>query len=313
VEAKDVKRVAVIGAGVMGHAIAQVFAAAGIETRMADAKQAVLDRALPLIGANLKTLAEYGKIKPADIPAILGQIRPTADLAEAVNGADFVLEAVLEVPDIKKKLFAQVEQFCPARAVLASNSSGLDIFGLIELRNPARFVAAHWFAPPHIIPLVEVAPGPKTSPETVRFTAELMERIGKRPLILKKFFQRYIVNRLQHAMIPVIMEMIENGLASPEEIDYAVKTTLGIRLPIVGVAQSMDFNGLRVVRDVCRSLGIQSSLLEERVEQGHLGPASSKGIYDYGGRTEEEVLRKRDILFLKMIDHLEEIEAFKPV
>jgi 3-hydroxybutyryl-CoA dehydrogenase len=312
-EAKDVKKVAVIGAGVMGHSIAQVFAAAGIETGLMDVKADLLPQALKLVGANLKTLAEYGKIKQADIPAIVKRIHPTTDLAEAVRGAEFVLEAVLEVPEIKKKLFAQLDQSCSEQTILASNSSGLDIFNLIEIRNPSRFVAAHWFAPPHIIPLVEVAPGPRTSPEAVQFTTGLMERIGKRPVVLKKFFQRYIVNRLQHAMIPVIIDMIENDWASPEDIDYAVKTTLGIRLPIVGVAQSMDFNGLRVVRDVCRSLGIKSRLLEERVEQGYLGPVSSKGIYDYGGRSEEEILRKRDILYLKMIDHLEKIEAFKPV
>ena len=312
-EAKDVKRVAIIGAGVMGHSIAQVFATAGIETNLMDIKADLLPQALKLVKANLKTLAEYGRIKRGDIPAIVRRIHPTTDLAEAVRGVDFVLEAVLEVPDIKKKLFQQLNASCSEQTVLASNSSGLDIFNLIEIRNPSRFVAAHWFAPPHIIPLVEVAPGPKTSPEAVQFTAKLMERIGKRPVVLKKFFQRYIVNRLQHAMIPVIIDMIENDWASPEDIDYAVKTTLGIRLPIVGVAQSMDFNGLRVVRDVCRSLGIKSRLIEERVEQGYLGPVSSKGIYDYGGRSEEEILRKRDMLYLKMIDHLEKIEAFKPV
>jgi 3-hydroxyacyl-CoA dehydrogenase len=312
-EAKDVKRVAIIGAGVMGHSIAQVFATAGIETNLMDIQADLLPQALKLVKANLKTLAEYGRIKPGDIPAIVRRIHPATDLAEAVRGVDFVLEAVLEVPDIKKKLFQQLNASCSEQTVLASNSSGLDIFNLIEIQNPSRFVAAHWFAPPHIIPLVEVAPGPKTSPAVVKFTAKLMERIGKRPLVLKKFFQRYIVNRLQHAMIPVIIDMIENDWACPEDIDYAVKTTLGIRLPIVGVAQSMDFNGLRVVRDVCRSLGIKSRLIEERVEQGYLGPVSSKGIYDYGGRSEEEVLRKRDMLYLKMIDHLEKIEAFKPV
>src|SRR5512139_737036 len=169
-EAKDVKKVAVIGAGVMGHSIAQVFAAAGIETGLMDVKADLLPQALKLVEANLKTLAEYGKIKQADIPAIVKRIHPTTDLPEAVRGAEFVLEAVLEVPEIKKNLFAQLDQSCPEQTILASNSSGLDIFNLIEIRNPSRFVAAHWFAPPHIIPLVEVAPGPKTSPEAVQLT-----------------------------------------------------------------------------------------------------------------------------------------------
>jgi 3-hydroxybutyryl-CoA dehydrogenase len=107
--------------------------------------------------------------------------------------------------------------------------------------------------------------------------------------------------------------MLENGWATPEDIDLAVKTSLGIRLPVVGVIQSWDFNGLNLVNDVLKSQGKNIPLIADKVKQGHLGASTSKGIYDYGGRTEAEILRKRDELFFKMLDHLEKIGAFEPV
>jgi 3-hydroxybutyryl-CoA dehydrogenase len=310
---EKVKRVAVIGAGTMGHSIAQVFAACGIEVNLADVKQEILDRAKGLMKANLKTLVEHGKVKEKDIPSILGRIHTTTDIMAAARGTDFVLEAVVEIPEVKKKVFKQLDEACGEQMILASNTSGLDIFKIIEVRNPSRTVVTHWFAPPHIIPLVEVAPGPETSPEVLQFTARLMERIGKKPVVMRQFVQRCIVNRIQNAIILATLEILENNWATPEEIDRAMKSSLGIRLPIVGVVQSMDFNGLNLVNDVLKSIGKKIPLIEENVKQGHLGPSTSKGLFDYGGRSEEEILRKRDTLYLKLLDFLESQGAFKPV
>lgn len=310
---QNVKRVAVIGAGVMGHSIAQVFAQAGILVHLVDLKNDLLAHALKLVKSNLQTLADYGRVSPQKIPAILDRIRPTTDLAAAVGEVDFVLEAVAEIPKVKKKVFAQLEAACPENVVLASNTSGLEIFKIIEVKNPSRLVVTHWFAPPHIIPLVEVAPGPATAPGVLQFAAELMERIGKKPLVMKQFIQRFIVNRIQNAIVRTALEMITNGWATPEQIDLAVKTSLGIRLPIVGVVQSLDFTGLNLIHDMTKGTGTENPLIEEKVRQGHLGVSTSKGIYDYGGRSEEEILRKRDLLYLKVLDFLENLEAFKPV
>ena len=311
--AQEVKRVAVIGAGTMGHSIAQVFAQAGIEVNLVDIKKNLLDHALQLVKGNLETLASLGRLKAGGIPDILSRVHTTTDLAAAAKGVDFALEAAVEIPEVKKNIFKELERFCPPGAVLASNTSGLDLFNVIEMKDPSRVVIAHWFAPPHIIPLVEVVPGPNTSPAVLQATADLMKRIGKKPVLMKQFVQRFIVNRIQNAIMLTVLEMIENNWASPEEIDLAVKTSLGIRLPIVGVMQSMDFNGLNLVNDVLKSQGRIIPLINEKVKQGHLGPSTSKGIYDYQGRTEVEILRKRDELFFKMLDHLESIGAFKPV
>ena len=310
---KNVKRVAVIGAGVMGHSIAQVFAQAGILVQLVDLKNDLLVHALKLVKSNLQTLADCGRVSPQKIPAILDRIHPTIDLAAAVREVDFVLEAVAEIPKVKKKVFAQLEAACPENVVLASNTSGLEIFKIIEVKNPSRLVVTHWFAPPHIIPLVEVVPGPATTPDVLQFAAGLMERIGKKPLVMKQLVQRFIVNRVQNAIVRTVLEMITNGWATPEQIDLAVKTSLGIRLPIVGVVQSLDFTGLNLIHDMTKGTATENPLIEEKVRQGHLGASTSKGIYDYGGRSEEEILRKRDLLYLKMLDYLEGLEAFKPV
>jgi len=312
-DAEKVKRVAVIGAGTMGHSIAQVFAACGIEVNLADVKKEILDHALRLVKGNLKTLVEYGKVKEREVPSILGRIHATTDIAAAAKGTDFVLEAVVEVPEIKKKVFKLLDEACGEEAVLASNTSGLEVFKIIEVRNPSRTVVTHWFAPPHIIPLVEVVPGPETSPAVLQFAAKLMKRIGKKPVVMRQFVQRFIVNRIQNAIILTALEMLENNWATPEEIDLAVKSSLGVRLPIVGVLQSLDFNGLNLVNDVLKSIGKKIPLIEEKVKQGHLGPSASKGLYDYGGRSEEEILRKRDTLYLKLLDFLESQGAFNPI
>lgn len=310
---KSIKSAVVVGAGVMGHSIAQVFAQSGIEVRLVDLDDKTLERAANLVRSNLETLAEFGRVSSNEISAILARIHPYTDLAPAAEGVDFAVEAVVEVPDVKKEIFTQLEEFCPQDTILASNTSSLDVFGIAQIKSPQRMVVAHWFAPPHIIPLVEVAPGPETSPEVVSFTAGLMERLGKKTVVMKEFVPSFIVNRIQLNIAQAVWEMLEKGWATPEEIDLAVKLSLGIRLPVVGVVQTSDFTGLDLLFDIMKSRGAVSPLVEEKVRQGHLGAKTSKGIYDYGGRTEPEILKKRDERYLKMLEHLERINAFEPI
>ena len=206
-----------------------------------------------------------------------------------------------------------MDQFCPGNTVIASNTSSLDIFSIAQITRPERLVVAHWFAPPHIIPLVEVVPGPETLPEVATFTANLMERLGKKTVTMKNFVPSFIVNRIQRSISQAVWEMLEKGWATPEEIDLAIKLSLGIRLPVVGVVQTSDFTGLDLIYDIMKGGGRVSPLVEEKVKQGHLGVKTSKGVYDYGGRSEVEILKKRDQRYLKLLDHLERMEAFEPV
>lgn len=309
----NIKKASVIGAGVMGHSIAQVFAQKGVETRLIDLDQKMLDHAIKLIKSNLETLAEFGKVSKSDIPGIIKNIHPTTDLASGCKDTDFAVEAINETIEAKKKIFALMEKHCPPKAILASNSSSLYIYDFIEIQDPGRLIVTHWFAPAHIIPLVEIVPGPKTSQEATNATAGFHKDMGKMPLVFKGLNGPSLVNKFQDIMTLPLWETVEKGWATPAEIDIAVKAVMAIRLPVVGVAQRLDFTGLDTVLDITRGFGFNNPTVEGIVKEGNLGVKSGKGIYDYGGRSEEQILRDRDIKYLKMLKCLEELDAFKPV
>lgn len=312
---RGVERCLVVGAGTMGHAIAQVFAQAGIEVDLIDVNEDKLGHAMGLVRANLELLSACGRIPVKEIPEVIARIHPavTAQLEIIAKRADFVVEAVSEIPEVKKEVFSQLDCYCRKETVLASNTSTLNIFKICSVEHPERLLVAHWFAPPYIIPLVEVAPGPKTPRELVIFTAGLLQRVGKKPLVLKEYVPALIVNRIQNSIARVVWELLEKNWATVEQIDIAVKTSLGIRLPIVGVVQSMDFTGLELAADIMRVYGGVTPVLAEKIAKGHLGVKTSKGFYDYGERSEEEILAQRDRKYLKMLEHLERLQAFDPI
>jgi 3-hydroxybutyryl-CoA dehydrogenase len=312
-DAESVKKVLVVGSGLMGSSIAQVFAIAGIDVCLVDIEEKALTRALGLIEAGLQSLAEEGFLVQADIPSIISRVMLSTNLSQSAEDVDFVIEVVPEIPELKKKIFSQLSDLLPKQTIIASNTSALDIYSLSDLQAPERLVITHFFAPAYIIPLVEIVPGPKTSKETISFAAALMTRVGKSPVIMKRFGPGFIVNRLQKAIGEAALEMIEEGLAEPAEIDRAVKYSLGVRLPIVGVVQTFDFQGLDMLLMTMKNYGRVISFVEDKVNQGYLGAKTSKGIYDYQGRNEIEILKKRDVLYLKMLKHLQAIDAFKPV
>ncbi|RJP31701.1 MAG: 3-hydroxyacyl-CoA dehydrogenase family protein [Actinobacteria bacterium] len=310
---KDVSRVAVVGAGLMGNSIAQTFAQAGIEVNLVDEGDEALKRAEALIRSSLEVLAESGAVSSGDIETIASRVHPSTDLELSTQGVDFAVEAVPEVPEAKKEVFARLDELLPPEVVIASNTSGLDIYDFAEVARPERLLIAHWFLPPHIIPLVEVVPGPATAPEAVEFTAALLERLGKKPVVMKGFTRAFIVNKIQNMMALAVFELLGSGLVEPEDIDRAVKYSLGIRLPVLGVVQTMDFTGLDLVLDVGKSYGFSNPFIEEKVAEGRLGVKTSRGIYDYGGRSEPEIVAKRDRMFLGMLDFLGGLQAFDPV
>ncbi|MFX1273897.1 MAG: 3-hydroxyacyl-CoA dehydrogenase family protein [Promethearchaeota archaeon] len=313
---EDIKRVLVIGAGTMGHSIAQLYAQAGFEVDLVDLNEDALKRAMKLVKLNLPILVEFGKVNDKDIHVIINRIHPSTDLAEKAPKADLVVEAISEVPDLKQKLFLQLDDLCSEDVIIASNTSGLDVFKLarnIKMKKISRLIIHHYYAPAHIIPLVEVASGRKTSEDLVELSEKLLKKLGKKPIVMKKFSPSFIVNKIQNAIGPVVFTLIGQGIATVEQIDYAIKTSLGIRLPIVGGVQTYDFTGLDLVLDVGRNLGRDNPVVAPMVERGDLGVKSGKGFYDYGGLSEEEILNKRDRQYLKMLEHLEKINAFEPI
>jgi len=312
-ELDKIRRIMVVGAGTMGHAIAQVYATAGFEVDLVDLKQEVLDIAMNKIKSNLSLLVEYEHVKSGEISNILNRIHPSTDLKVAAQNCDLVLEAVSEDRNVKRDVFSQLDEFCSEDIILASNTSELNIFNVAKVKNPERLVIHHWFHPPYIIPLVEIVAGRKTSSEVIDISFKLLEKIGKKPLILKKFTNAFVVNKIQQAINSAVFALILQGIASPEEIDMAIKNSLGIRLPFAGVAQNLDFVGLDVVYDIIKNMGMDLVLLKDKVKNGQLGVKTSKGFYDYQGRTEEEILTKRDKLYLQMLDYLKKMNAFEPI
>lgn len=307
------ENILVIGSGAMGSSIALALAMAGMKVALLDIDESALERAVRIVDSGLETLVEYGTLADTHIQAIKSRISTGTDLAAMAANTDFAIEAVPENPEIKKKVFLHLEGACPAETVIASNTSGLNVFGLTEYRHPDRFVIAHFFAPAHIIPLVEVVPGPRTSESTMKRTVDLMQKTGKHPLVLKEFVPSFIVNRIANAMGTAVTEILDNGWATPEDLDRAMKLSWGIRMPIIGVVQFSDFVGIDLVNTIFSRVGLTSPFYSNLVKQGRLGVKTTKGIYDYGERSEEEILKKRDKLFLSMLDHMKKINAFDPV
>ena len=312
-----IKRVLVVGAGTMGHSIAMVFAQGGYEVDLVDLREEILDKALRLIRSNLQTLKEGGLIHSKAIPKIINRIRPSTSL-DVGERADFVVEAISEDQRAKSELFHVLDRICPAKTIISSNTSYLNIFSFAKTSRPEKMLIAHWYVPPHLIPLVDVVKGPRTSKETVETVKTLLLKLGKEPVVMKKFIPGYIVNRLQRAMAREIFYLLEEGYASPEEIDRAVKSSLGVRIPVVGVVQRYDFAGLDLALTFEQNPSIHlvskarpPKMLMDLVRRGHLGVKSGKGFYDYSSRKASEVYRDRDMNLIKLMKFLK-IPLFPP-
>jgi 3-hydroxybutyryl-CoA dehydrogenase len=298
----------------MGHALAQVFAQHGYTVWLADVDETILCRARRMIASNLMTLAEAGCFPQEDIPAALDCLHTTIRTEEAARHADFVIEAVAEDISVKKELFKNLDYACPAHAILASNTPYLNIFDFVETRRPEKLLITHWYAPPHIIPLVEIVCGPRTSPETAETVRSLMLQLGKKPIVITKFLPGFIANRLQAALTQEVFFLIDNGYATPEDIDEAAKNSFALRTPILGLVKRFDFTGLDLTQKILRNRQYEPPRLTDRsptvdalVAQGKLGAKTGSGFYDYGSRTTEEIMKERDLKLLKLREFLADV------
>jgi 3-hydroxybutyryl-CoA dehydrogenase len=301
VDTQNAGKVAVIGAGTMGPGLAQVFATAGHAVSLFSRSRETLDSALSVVAANLGTFVRHGLVEAEAVPVILARITPSTSVTEAGDGAFLVLETVAERLEAKREVFAELDGSCPEDALITSNTSYLDIFRVVPERRLPRTVIAHWFAPPHIVPLVEVVKGERTSPETVSAVVDLLNGLGRVPVLLERFVPGFCVNRLQRILGREIFYLLDNGFMTAEQLDLAVKASIIPRSMVLGLVQRYDFTGLDLsLRNLQNSTFVEAPLddsprsLVDHVERGELGVKSGRGFFDYGGRDLEDVLAERD-------------------
>jgi 3-hydroxybutyryl-CoA dehydrogenase len=287
-----IRNVTIVGAGTMGHSLAQVFAQAGYNVRLNDIKEEILTKAKSLISSNLQTFVEMGLLDKSLPAAILNRIQTTTKIEDAGKNADLVIEAIFEDAPAKKEMFKILDQVCPPHAILASNTSYMDIFKFVETKRPDKVLITHWFAPPHIVPLVEIVRGPATSQETVEVVQALIIAVGKKPIVISKFLPGFIANRLQSALGNEVLFLLDKGYASAGDIDTATKASFGLRIPILGLVKRMDFTGLDLSQKILSNATYkippqqtQSKTVDRLVAQGKLGVKTGSGYFEYGGRS----------------------------
>ena len=295
------KKIAVFGAGTMGAGIAQTYAMQDYEVFLYSRTQKTLDRARQVIEAGVALFAEEGLIEEENARRTAERLHYTTCVEEAAQGAWYVAETIAEREEEKRALYQTLDRLLPDEAILASNTSYLNIFQLVPEGRQERTVIAHWIAPAHIVPLVEVVCGPKTSEETMDRVMQLHTRCGKLPVRMERYVPGFIINRLQSAMTREVLYLLEQGYCTPETLDLAVKASLMPRGLLLGVVQRMDFNGLDVVAHGLENQTYtpapapeEDNIIARHYRAGELGVKSGTGFYDYRGRSYQEVLEGRD-------------------
>jgi 3-hydroxybutyryl-CoA dehydrogenase len=293
------RRLAVVGNGIIGHGIAQVFATAGTPVTLIGRSPESLARALVRVRTSLAQFVAHGLVPAGEVEGILERITTTTLLEDAA-GADFVIEAVTEDLPLKLDVFHRLDRICPPPAVLGS-SSGQPASALIaRVATPERVVATHFWYPPQLIPLVEVCGGPLSAPEVVGWACAALSGAGKQPVVIDKEIPGFIGNRLQFAMLREAWALWASGAASAEAIDAVVRNSFGRRVAVTGPIESADVGGLYTMYHFGRSLIPDLDVspeppqgIADLVAEGANGLANGRGVYDWSKRDGEALIKAR--------------------
>ena len=302
------ENIAVIGAGLMGHGIAQIFAVHGHSVALMDLQEDLLLRAIDHIRGNLGLMAQKGIVSAAEIEPAIQRIKTTTDLQEAVSQAQFVVEAVLEKLELKQQIFKDIDSFSPPDAILATNTSVISITQIAQKsKNRSRIVGTHFWNPPYLIPLVEVIRGDETAAEMVEKTYALLQRVGKHPVRVHKDVPGFVGNRLQHALWREAVSIVANGIADAATVDECIKFGFGLRLPQLGPMENIDMVGtdltLAIHDYILKHLENSpdpSPILAEKVARGELGFKSGRGFQTWSPEQAQQSRKELVEYLLKM-------------
>ena len=304
--AKDVKRIVIAGAGTMGSSMGETFAKYGYDVTLYDIFPSALEKAGNLIRLNQETEVAEHVVTPEESAALLERIRYSEDKA-CFEGADLVVEAILEKLDVKHAFWAEISALVPEDAILASNTSGLSITAIAEVvKRPERFGGMHWINPPHLIPLIEVIQGKKTDDETAAAIRDMALAVEKKPVIVQDA-PGFALNRIQLAVLRECLHIVEQGIATPEAVDDVMKYGLGMRYACLGPFEVCDLGGLDIFYNIASYLfedladgKAPFGMLADRFEKGQYGVKTAAGFYDYAGGKDAEKIKYRDQMFTKI-------------
>ena len=306
--AGDKGKIAVLGAGTMGAGIAAVYAANGYETALYSRTERTLEKAKAVIGDIMELFREEKMLPEEELSGAFDKISYVTEIPEAVRDAFYVVETVVERPEVKKAVYEELDRLLPPDVFISSNTSYMNIFGFLPEARQERLAIVHWVAPPHILPLVEIVRGPATSEDTMEAMMRLHQACGKTPVRMEKYIPGFILNRLQSAMTREVIGLLQEGYCSAEMLDLAVKTSLMPRGLLLGVVQRMDFNGLDMVAGGLRNKSFEpfgappeDNIIETMAEKGELGVKSGVGFRDYSEEGAAAALRKRDRDLLRSV------------
>ncbi|KZY33897.1 hypothetical protein A3731_03170 [Roseovarius sp. HI0049] len=300
--------VTVAGAGTMGPGIAQTFAARDYRVTLADISDDALTTARQTIEANLAQETRLGLISEDNAARILGRIGFTSDIPKAIAACDIIVEAISEKPAVKTGFFETVAAHAPVDAVVWSNTSSLDVFALCPVALRGRLMIVHWFAPPQILPLVEVVRGEMTPEALIDDTVARLRQMGKAPVVLQKFIPGFIINRLLRALGREAFHLIDNGYTTAQDLDVAARASLAMRMMVLGIVQRYDFTGLDLSVANLKNpdffdapVDLSPRTLSDLADQGKTGVRAGQGFYDYSHTTPAEAAAARDDLLWKIM------------
>ncbi|BBO76979.1 3-hydroxyacyl-CoA dehydrogenase family protein [Desulfosarcina widdelii] len=304
--------IGVLGAGLMGHGLAQVFAVKGCDVTLYDRDEKILAASLDRIRDNLNVFVRLKIVADNEVEPTLKRIRRVNSLEEMCRDRMFIVEAVSENLSLKRKVFEEMEPLVPADTILSSNTSAISISIIAEgLQHPQRVLGTHFWNPPHIVPCVEVIKANQTDDDVFETVYRLMAQVGKTPVRVLKDVPGFLGNRMQHALWREAIKLVENGIASAEDVDKVVKSAFGLRLAFLGPLETADLAGLDLTHEIHQDLlpeldrsTTPSPLLEEKVKRGETGAKSGQGFHSWPPEKLKRLVEQRDSVLLRILQQV---------